>query len=468
MKKWLHEIQQLSFSLEEFRAFPIPDVVPNTIWGCMVIVDRELDGRDVGKHELCQRVSSTFYIPEKSIVSPFLTESDKTTLFTNSIHVLHPEFGLVELDLNFDVADLLLDPKEQFQHIIQPEDAAFVPKAIRSFQIKPVVPEKILEALEESFPKKEPLPDDSLTPIEKAKLTLYKAIFQKQRDMSTKGSRLTNLGKKLESLLTTNSNKENKWLRRLEEDFDDLAKRNQKQLDKLLDLLRENPAEALKYAIPLDTTGTSRGDNQGALHLLKRWNSFSLFGANSQYGERDGGNVILEEGFHRLNEQYEQTARDLIAQHEYKKAAFVYIRLLKNYYMAASTLEKGGMYQEAATIYLKHLDDQAKAAVCYEKANMTLEAIPIYEELEQFSKVGDLYMKLHNRHAAIRFYEKEAQVSISNRKYIAASNIYLEKIGDQQEAQRLLMVGWESDSNAYDCLNRYLANISDTEILKKE
>lgn len=470
MREWLLEIQQLSFSLEELKMFPIPDVVPNSIWGCLVIVDQELDGRSVGKHELCQRISPTFYIPEKSTVHPYLTESDKATLFAKSTHILHPEFGLVELDESFNVEDILLIPRERIQHIIQPEEATFIPTTIKSFQLRSTGPETILEDLEKSFPKNEPLPNKPLNSIEKARRTFYKAFFQEPPPPNTENIRMTKLGKKLKQLLTGTLGTENVWLRRMEKDFEDLEKRNQKQLDKLLDLLKDNPAEALKYAIPLDFAGTSRGKNQGPqpLYLFKRWSNFSLFEKSSLNEGMGGTHKFSDQDFQRLNAQYEKTAQELIARHEYKQAAFVYMRLLKNYYKAATTLEDGGLYQEAAIIYLKHINNKAKAAECYENANMIGEAIPLYEELRNFNRVGDLYMKLHRRDAAMRFYEKSAQVSISARKYIAASKIYQEKIGDQQEAQRLLLQGWENDSNAYNCLKRYLANISDMDILMKE
>lgn len=63
----------------------------------------------------------------------------------------------------------------------------------------------------------------------------------------------------------------------MQQDYEDLERRNQKLVDKFLDLLRNNPAEALKYAIPLDENGSVRGGNNSSFTLSRRWFDFLYF-----------------------------------------------------------------------------------------------------------------------------------------------------------------------------------------------
>jgi hypothetical protein len=64
------------------------------------------------------------------------------------------------------------------------------------------------------------------------------------------------------------------WVNGLQQDFEELERRNQKHLDRLMKLFKNNPLEALKYKIPLDNEGYQEG-RMGQLTLSKRWMDFS-------------------------------------------------------------------------------------------------------------------------------------------------------------------------------------------------
>jgi tetratricopeptide (TPR) repeat protein len=237
----------------------------------------------------------------------------------------------------------------------------------------------------------------------------------------------------------------------------------------LMEMLRNNPEEALKYAIPLDKDGVSRGggNDAGSLGLDKLWKDFDLF-RNSSGGGGGSGGSIESNLFFKLMEQYRKTAEELIKKGEFKKAAFVYLKLLKNHTLAAQTLEKGFLFAEAAAIYLKFLNNKAKAAECYEKANMIGKAIELYKELENWEKVGDLYKQLNMLEEARKFYDMVIENYVKAAQYVKASLVYRYKIGDSTLSQDLLKRGWLEGKDAYNCLNNYFVNFEDIDLLGKE
>ncbi|HLZ89789.1 MAG TPA: hypothetical protein VKQ52_21195, partial [Puia sp.] len=258
-----------------------------------------------------------------------------------------------------------------------------------------------------------------------------------------------------------------KWLERLEKKMTDLEERNKMEVDKLLDLFKKNPDEALKYAIPLDSDGTSRGrGGDGVFSLVTRWLDLSPFGRSNPAG--GGGTVRMGDEFLRLNQQYQETARKLVKEGDYSKAAFIYLRLLKNYTLAAQTLEEGGLYGEAASVYLRYNRDKTKAAECYEKGGMVQPAIELYKELGKEEKVGDLYRSIDRREEANHYFEKVAGDYTARGQYMKASVVVRNKMEDDVRAQALLMDGWRNKKDAVNCLTGYFSHLRDEAALMDE
>ena len=269
----------------------------------------------------------------------------------------------------------------------------------------------------------------------------------------------------LNKIMNFFSKQENKIADKMMSDFEDLEKRNQKQIDRLMDMLKNNPEEALKYAIPLDNDGSNRGGIEGTFDLSKRWMDFSLL---SPGGSGGGGSVVLGDKFQELRNQYMKTAEDLIKKEEYRKAAFIYLKLLKNNHQAAATLENGKLFPEAASVYLKFMQNKNKAAECFEKGHMTMEAIDLYKELLQNEKVGDLYMSIYRKKEAFEFFEKVADDYKSKDQYVKASLVYKNKMDNSGAGQSMLLEGWRKQKDAFNCLNNYLNNIEDVKAVGSE
>ncbi|GAA3519131.1 hypothetical protein GCM10022393_36620 [Aquimarina addita] len=470
---WMQEIQALGVPLHTFDIYPIPGMQPNSVWGCLLIFHTELNTSLAGKHHACQRVCKHLLIPEKSIYYPAIKKVELDKIFGEFPHIIHPDFGLVELKETLSITDMLTFPEEVSSFITQPKTPVFIPHQIKSFQVAPIPPEEVLKNLEEKvFPKEEKLEDKPLSMLEKGKLSFYKLLFNTKEDVNTKDNTETRIEKTgitkfIQRVTSGFSTKENNWTNKLQENFEDLEQRNRKQIDKLLDMLKNNPEEGLKYAIPLDDQGTGRGGTTGAFNLSKRWFDFSLSGTTRGSTSGSGG-IDLGNDFNTLQSQYHSTARDLIKKGAYHKASFIYMRLLKNYMLAAETLEAGDYFQEAASIYYIQANNKRKAAECYEKAHMIENAIDIYEELGENEKVGDLYLDINNRKKATVFFQKVVEEYQLKDQFLKSSIVLRHKIQDPVAAQNSLLEGWRKNKDAFNCLNNYFSNIGDEKLLKNE
>jgi len=146
---------------------------------------------------------------------------------------------------------------------------------------------------------------------------------------------------------------------------------------------------------------------------------------SSGKGRNGGGNFYLEASlFDKIRNKYEELAQKYISEKDYKRAAKVYMNLMKDYYRGAKTLEEGGLYNEAAVIYLKKLKNKSEAANCYEKAKQYKKAIDLYKELEQKEKVGDLYRKMNDAKNANIYYQMVVDDYVNNSQMVKGSLIY--------------------------------------------
>ncbi|MBO6184997.1 MAG: hypothetical protein J6O88_09950 [Chryseobacterium sp.] len=187
---------------------------------------------------------------------------------------------------------------------------------------------------------------------------------------------------------------------------------------------------------------------------------------NSSGKKGGGGNFYLDNSlFDRIRNKYEELAEKYIAEKDYTRAAKVYMNLLNDNYRGAKTLEDGGLYNEAAVIYLKKLNNKSEAASCFEKAKQYQKSIEMYKELEQKEKVGDLYMQINDTKNANSYYQMVVDDYVNNDQMVKASLIYRKKMDVPEEAQKILLQGWEENKDAFNCLNNYFVNINTIEDL---
>jgi tetratricopeptide (TPR) repeat protein len=181
-----------------------------------------------------------------------------------------------------------------------------------------------------------------------------------------------------------------------------------------------------------------------------------------------GSSVLLEESlFEKLRKKYESHAELYKEQGQFLKASNIYLKLLQNPYKAALVLEEGGFYNEAAVLYLKKMNNRESAAQCYEKGNNYKKAIELYTELGNKEKAGDLYLQLNDRIAANKLYTSVIDDYTVKFQYVKASLVARHKMQHHDEARTLLLKGWNSNADAFNCINNYLASFSNQDDLKK-
>jgi tetratricopeptide (TPR) repeat protein len=453
--QWLSEIQRMELQIQQISIYALPGNTANSISGCMVVTGNTVI-KEPGMNELLQQAGRNLFISGKAILHPFLAEKEIEKIFHTNIHLFHPLVGLVELHEPLDLRTLIDLPKHRELYVTRPQKGPSIPSEIKAFQIRPVSPEEALKKMEEkAFPKTEKMPDKPLGLFEKGLLQAYKSLFTRKKAADgSENTESTPFMKNLEGMVNSFTGKGKEIKESLQQKYEDLEERNKKEVDKLLDLLKNNPKEALKYAPPLDMNGSSRGEGNLPFSLSRRWPDLSIFGG----GFASSGSVDLGDQFHTLQDQYRKTAEEFLANKEYHNAAFIYLKLLKDPNSAANALEQGELHQEAAAIYLK-AGMKTKAAECYEKGRMTEQAIEIYKELQQNEKVGDLYKTIGRKKEAIQFYEKVVTEYSSKNQFVKAALLARTKMEDEESAQILLMQGWQKNSDAVSCLSLYLDNI---------
>ncbi|AXG71793.1 hypothetical protein KORDIASMS9_04051 [Kordia sp. SMS9] len=190
---------------------------------------------------------------------------------------------------------------------------------------------------------------------------------------------------------------------------------------------------------------------------------------NTSRGSGAGGtSTIGDRQFDTLAQYYEKITNDFIEKKQFKKAAYVQLRLLQNPYRAASILKDGHLYNEAAYVYLKKCHYKEDAAECYELARSYTKSIKLYKELNMNEKVGDLYQKMDDTKKANHHYQIVVDDYSKNYQYVKASLLYRKKMDNVIAANELLLKGWNENKDAVNCANNYFANFKNKAALEKE
>jgi tetratricopeptide (TPR) repeat protein len=393
---WLHEIQNIGLSLESITVFPVPTMRANELFGCLIVFNQGKSRiADIGKNNFCQLAVNKLFIPENTLITPELTEEEWHSLFSEEYHFLHPEIGLVELKEEVNWTDLPELPLLKEIEITEPSNTVFIPQFITSLRVE-VDPEKILENIE-------------------------------------------------------NPPSEEEMIAKLPFDLQKLMKGNQKEMDKFLKFLDENPKLALQLAIPLDTLGTSRGGNYGQFSFGSEnvFKSFfskigDLFDGQNSRARGHEGLVSLLKGLFILFFIFSVRSCNMNDAHSSIRPLLVFVILaiivgfivlmisrngssskksnsggsalidsgrftsLQNKYeKLAEGFVENKEYQKAAHIYLKLLKNHQKAAEVLDKGELYTEAAAIYlRYCENNQKAAECYEKGHAYKEAIELFKK--------------------------------------------------------------
>jgi MoxR-vWA-beta-propeller ternary system domain bpX3 len=224
--------------------------------------------------------------------------------------------------------------------------------------------------------------------------------------------------------------------------------------------------EALKRAIPKGDVTSYRGQaesgSQLPFHDLRYSLSNILSGVGSGpasfwYGHDD---VVAN-----LYREYRKAAEEATRRGDFRRAAFIYGKLLSEWREAADVLARGALHHDAAILYRDKLGDQLKAANQFEAGGEFDAAFKIYDQLADHERAGDLLRRIGEEERAVERYLQAADVMIrNNRGELAAGEFVMRKTQRAQLAEIYFAAGWSrrnlslQSGNAISC-SLHLARI---------
>lgn len=223
---WLHEMEISGIDLNNVQSFPVPSNEPNVLYGCFLIFQSTAPS-EIGKNSYFQCVDNKFFIPENTTFYPKINSEEWQNIDSEFL-IMHPEFGFVKLNEEIDWISLIQNPNQSKDKTRKPSNGVKIPQNIEGYTVE-MDDEKVLEALQKPQTEEE-------------------------------------------------------WMKDLPFDLKKVMAGNKKEIEKYLKYIEKYPDRAVDLGIPLDVTGTSRGDGFAKFMFGNSWFG-KLFGGNSSNGE---------------------------------------------------------------------------------------------------------------------------------------------------------------------------------------
>lgn len=209
-------------------------------------------------------------------------------------------------------------------------------------------------------------------------------------------------------------------------------RRRQREIERLLALLKDRPGEGLRRALPLTGNGCS-GPDLGGDQLLPRRTDFSL--TELGRGGAGGGAWAVDSKTYRdLVFTYRELARAEVDAGRHRRAAYIHAHLLGDLLMAARVLEQGGFYREAAVVYRDHLEDGAAAVRCLREGGLLAEAVKLAEELELWLEAGDMHAALGDEERSASCLRKAHAAMNAEGRWEDAARFRADRLGEVEHA----------------------------------
>jgi tetratricopeptide (TPR) repeat protein len=234
-----------------------------------------------------------------------------------------------------------------------------------------------------------------------------------------------------------------------------LLGRQESALRELLRRFREgDEEEALRRALPLGGEagrgGEVAGDARLPVHdLFYRLGDLLGSGRGPASWWLGGADLRAE-----LESAYTRAAEAATARGDYRRAAFIYGKLLGDYRLAAGVLERGGLHHDAGVLYLERVGDALAAARAFESAGEVDRALALYRERGEHLLAGDLLRRVGEEEQALEEYKLAASRLMREDNYCGAGELFLKRAGRPDLALACFEVGWgqRPGSTALACL----------------
>ncbi|MEO0444481.1 MAG: hypothetical protein AAF191_00240, partial [Verrucomicrobiota bacterium] len=237
------------------------------------------------------------------------------------------------------------------------------------------------------------------------------------------------------------------WAQRHWEGLFDARKR---EIDRLLEKLKEDPDEGLRYALPLAGGGGGRGTAPPSTRLGLRQLRFDASGGGS--GPSDHWDLEYEQRL-ALEKQYRDAALREIKKGNHDRAAYIYGNLLGDWLRAAEAFLEAGRYRDAVSLYLHKLRDSRGAARCYEKGGLWAQAADLYEKVAEWEKAGDLHHQLGDEERARELWIK---ASDHERDVLKKAALWSKKLKHDAVALELLDREWPKGNRSRELVREML------------
>jgi len=405
---------------------------------------------DSGRAVPFRLLGERLFVPLDAELRFPLSEAEFTALFPCDFNVLHPAVGLVSADRSdaIGLKDLLRAPARRGGqwNLARPGPPALAGIQWISGAAACALPEQSLDAGREDIGSASPgeLDPDAGhgSPLRRGadaiKDAFYRALLGFTGNAPRTGSRGT-------------------WVNRLgdwaNEKLSDLSERRQSEIDRLLDLMERDVDEGLRYAIPIGGGNSHRGQSQPGTSLGRREVDFSL-------DDLEGGGPVdawdLSTGqVETLGRLYREAANRELTLHRFRRAAYIFARLLNDYASAAEALRRGRFFEEAAALYRGKLSADKAAADCLREGGFFEEAARIYEELGEWELLGDMYRELDQPERATDAYQQAIEAAVERGDVMSAARLVDAKLGMAVRAREMLRGDWPDGVRAKECLAEY-------------
>ncbi|MCF6228138.1 MAG: hypothetical protein L3J82_05655 [Planctomycetes bacterium] len=203
--------------------------------------------------------------------------------------------------------------------------------------------------------------------------------------------------------------------------------------------------DALKRAMPMNDE-SGRGAKQAGGTQLPFQNL--LYSLGSLMGGGGGATWFTDNSdvYRLLRQEYRKAAENAEAKGDFRRAAYIYGKLLGDFKHAARVLERGGLHHDAAIIYEKKLNDRRAAAKAFEAAGEIDEAIRLFVHIKDWSAAGELYMRHGEDDRAITMFTYAADEHVQAGAHFAAGHVMFSKAHRPDLAKPYLQRGWQRQS----------------------
>ncbi len=435
---WVSELSSWGVPLDEVRLFPLPESA-RTRRACGVLVVVGGKPRVVRAMPYAVLADRLFY-PADAVVWPPVSVDELTAALRHDVMVLHPSAGLVGFAAADArrVSDLLAVP----------------PRGVADWSHAEAPPKPLPRLISVEA---EPVPMDLSVMFQEGRDDIGSEadedLFSDQDEPEKSGPASGGIGQKIAGLFMSMFEGGGKNPKQKAQNPNSLQSRRERELERLLKMLKDNPDLGLQHALPMAGLPT-RGMAPPGNTLGRRDVDFNL-------SRLSGGNrrsdpwVVAEQMRQKLIAQYREAANRELNLGRHRRAAYIFAELLGDYSSAAGALRQGRHFREAAAVYREQLKNPRAAADCLVAGGLISEAIPLYWDLHEFDIAGDLYARLGETATAAECYRQAVARAIEANDPLAAAKLLEVKLDAVDESLEVLAGAWPDSDKAGVCLSAW-------------